>query len=110
MSRGALLASAAVILTSLFGLLSIGMVAAMPTIIYSGFLGWLELPLWQRVLMHAPLAFLVTGAGFLALNVPAWKNRWWSRTESIHFLVFDLAFIVVLAFFSYWYLIGLSLG
>jgi hypothetical protein len=110
MSRGALLASAAVILASLFGLLSIGMVAAMPTIIYSGFLGWLELPLWQRVLMHAPLAFLVTGAGFLALNVPAWKNRWWSRTESIHFLVFDLAFIVVLAFFSYWYLIGLSLG
>jgi CubicO group peptidase (beta-lactamase class C family) len=108
--RGGLLASTAAILSSLFGLLSIGMVIALPMIIYSGFLGWLELPLWQRVLMHAPLAFLVTGAGFLALNVPAWKNRWWSRTESIHFLVFDLAFIAVLLFFSYWRLIGLGLG
>jgi hypothetical protein len=108
--QGAVLASAAAISASLFGLLSIGLVMAMPTIIYSGFLGWLELPLWQRVLMHAPLAFLVTGACFLALNVPAWKNRWWSQAESIRFLVFDLALIALLLFLSYWRLIGLGLG
>jgi hypothetical protein len=85
------------------------MVTALPMIIYSGFLGWLELPLWQRVLMHTPLAFLVTGASFLALNILAWKNRWWSLPERIRFLVFDLAFIVMLLFFSYWRLIGLDL-
>jgi CubicO group peptidase (beta-lactamase class C family) len=109
-SRGVLLAWAAAGLSSLFGLLSIGMVTVMPMIIYSGFLGWLELPLWQRLLMHAPLVFLVTGAGFLALNVVAWENRWWLLKERKLFLVFDLAFIVVLLFFSYWHLIGLSLG
>lgn len=109
-SRGKWLVSATAVSTSLFGLLSIGMVVAMPTIIYSGFLGWLELPLWQRLLMHAPLAFLVTGAGFLALNGLAWKNGSWSPGERIGFVVFDLAFIAVLLFFSYWRLIGLSLG
>ncbi|MBK8905275.1 MAG: beta-lactamase family protein [Anaerolineaceae bacterium] len=109
-SRGRWLASTAAISSSLFGLLSIGLVIAMPMIIYSGFLGWLELPLWQRLLMHAPLAFLVTGAGFLALNGLAWKNGWWSPGERIGFVVFDLAFIAVLLFFSYWRLIGLSLG
>lgn len=108
--EGAVLASAAAISSSLFGLLSIGMVFTLPMIIYSGFLGWLELPLWQRLLMHAPLAFLVTGAGFLALHGLALKNRWWSRTENIHSLVFDLAFVAVLLFFSYWRLIGLGLG
>jgi hypothetical protein len=86
------------------------MVFTLPMIIYSGFLGWLELPLWQRVLMHAPLALLVTGVSFLALNVLVWKNRWWAVTERIHFLVFDLALMAALLLFSYWRLIGLSLG
>jgi hypothetical protein len=109
-SRDKLLVLAVAVLSSLFGLLGIGMVFTLPMIIYSGFLGWLELPLWQRVLMHAPLALLVTGVSFLALNVLVWKNRWWAVTERIHFLVFDLALMAALLLFSYWRLIGLSLG
>ena len=109
-SRWARLTPVLVVLTSLFGLLSIGMIAAIPMIIYSGFLGWLELLPWQRLLMHMPFAFLVAGVGFLALNVPAWKNHWWSRWERVYFLMFSLASVVVLLLLNQWSLIGLSLG
>jgi hypothetical protein len=86
------------------------MIAALPTIIYSGFLGWLELPLWQRMIMHMPFAPLVTGVGFLILNVPAWKKAWWSRGERIYFLAFGLATVATIILLGYWRLIGSSLG
>jgi CubicO group peptidase (beta-lactamase class C family) len=108
-SRWAHVASAFAILASFFGLLSIIILVAFPKIIYSGFLGWLELPLWQKLLLHAPFAFLVTVIGFLALNVPAWKNRWWSRGERVYYLAFGLASVAVVLLLSFWHLIGLSL-
>jgi hypothetical protein len=109
-SRWTRLTPVLVILSSIFGLLSIGMIATLPTIIYSGFLGWLELPLWQRLMMHTPFALLVTGIGFLALNVPAWKKAWWSRGERIYFLAFGLSSAAAIILLGYWRLIGLSLG
>ena len=109
-SRWARLTSTLVILISLFGLLSIGEIVALPTIIYSGFLGWLDLPLWQRLLMHMPFALLLTGVGFLALQIPAWKNQWWSRGERAYFLAYSLTCVAVLLFLNQWHLIGLSLG
>ncbi len=109
-SRWAKLTPALVVLTSLFGLLSIAMIIALPTIIYSGFLGWLELPLWQRLLMHMPFALLVAGGGFLALTIPAWKDHWWLRGERIYFLVLSLTSVAVLLFLYQWNLIGLSIG
>jgi hypothetical protein len=109
-SRWAILTPFLVILTSLFGLLSIGMIAAIPTIIYSGFLGWLDLPLWQRLLAHTPFALLVTGVGLLILNVPAWRNAWWSRGEKIYYLAFAFASVAIITLLGYWRLIGLNLG
>jgi hypothetical protein len=109
-SRWARLVSPLAVLTSLFGLVSIGLVVAIPMIIYSGFIGWLELPLGLRLLAHMPFAFLVAGVGFLVLNVPAWKNHWWSRWERIYFLVLSFASVAAITLFSYWNLIGLSLS
>lgn len=48
------LAAILAVLTSLLGLLSIGMLAAFPYLVYTGFLGWLDLPAVQRV----PFIFL----------------------------------------------------
>jgi hypothetical protein len=109
-SRWAKLTPVLLILTSIFGFSSIAMLAALPTMIYSGFLGWLELPLWQRLLMHMPFALLMAGAGFLALQVPGWKNHWWSRGERLYFLVVSLTFVTMLLFLDRWHLIGLSVG
>jgi CubicO group peptidase (beta-lactamase class C family) len=108
-SRWARLAPVLVILTSLFGLLSLVMIAMMPNIIYSGFLGWLEVPLRQKLLMHAPLAFMLAGTGFLILSVPAWRQAWWPRGERIYYLVFGLASVAALVFLGYWGLIGFGL-
>jgi hypothetical protein len=96
-------------LTGLFGLLSIGMIAILPTIIYSGFLGWLELPLWQRLMMHTPFALLTAGGGFLILGGFAWKKAWWTRGEKIYYLLFAFALVATLTLLGYWHLIGLSL-
>jgi CubicO group peptidase (beta-lactamase class C family) len=99
-----------VILSSLFGLLSLALIAASPTIIYSGFLGWLELPLWQRLFTHAPFALLVCGNACLILMVPAWRNQWWPGGERAYFTAVSLASLVLLLFLAGWHLIGLSLG
>ena len=86
------------------------MVLALPFIIYSGFLGWLELPLWQRLILHAPFALLIAGVGFLVLNVLARKKATWSIGEKIYYLVLGLASAAMLMLLAYWRLIGLSLG
>lgn len=82
------------------------MIAALPTIIYSGFLGWLELPLWQRLLMHMPFALLLAETGFVALTLPAWKHRWWMLGERIYFLVLSLTSAALLLLLLHWHLIG----
>jgi hypothetical protein len=110
MNRWARLASPLDILAGLFGIASIVLVFAYPKIVYSGFLGWLELPLWQRLIMHAPFALLIASLGLFGLIMQAWVGKWWSRIERIYFLVFGLASIAVLLLFSHWHLIGLSLG
>lgn len=97
-------------LTSLSGILSIGIVYAFPRIIYSGFLGWVDLPLWQRLLLHMPFVLLVTGLIWLAVNITGWKNHWWTWAESIYYMTVSLASVAVLLFYSHWHLIGLGLG
>jgi hypothetical protein len=104
------LGSILAVLTSLLGLLSIAMLAAIPLLIYSGFLGWLELPAWQRLLLHAPLALAITVAGLLALNVPAWMNRWWSLGDRVHYSVLTLISVALVVLLHQWHLIGLGLG
>lgn len=44
---------------SLCGLASISLLAAMPRLIYSGFLGWLDLPTWLKLLLRAPLGLAI---------------------------------------------------
>jgi len=77
----------------------------LPTIIYSGFLGWLELPLWQRL-----LAFLVASHGLILLMALAWKHRGWSPGESLYYPTLGLTSLTVLLFLSQWHLIGSALG
>ena len=60
--------------------------------------------------MHMPFALLITGAGFLGLNIPAWKHGWWSRGERVYFLAVSLTCVTLLLFLNGWDLIGLSIG
>jgi CubicO group peptidase (beta-lactamase class C family) len=98
------------ILASLSGLASIAVVFLFPLIIYSGFLGWLHLPFWQRAITHAPLLLMFFGAGFISLTVQAWKRRSWAAVEKVMTLAFCLAILVASLFMGFWHLIGISLG
>jgi len=60
--------------------------------------------------MHMPFALLITGVGFLALSIAAWKNRWWRRGERVYFLIVSLTSAAWLVLLYRWHLIGLSLG
>jgi hypothetical protein len=84
-SRARTAAVVLAIVTSALGLMAIGMLAALPVLYYSGFVGWMDLPLAQRVALHVPLALVLVTAGVLALNVPAWRAPWWSPAERWHY-------------------------
>ena len=109
-SRRARLAPLVILLTSVSGLLSIGLIAALPTIIYSGFLGWLELPLWQRLLMHMPFGLLLAEIGLFVLTLPAWKRHGWPAAERVYYFLLNLSSLALLLLLSKWHLIGLSLA
>ncbi len=109
-SRWAKLTPWLVVLCSLFGLLSIVLIAALPTIIYSGFLGWLHLPAWQRLIMHAPFALLVCAAVFLVLVILAWIRRSGSPGERTYLSLLSFASLALLALLAQWHLIGFSVG
>ena len=69
-------------LTALLGLGTVALVAAMPGLVDSGFLGGLELSIALRVAaLHLPLALAVPGACTVALVTSAWVGRWWSRAR-----------------------------
>ena len=70
---------------SLSGLASIGLMVVMPRLIYAGFLGWFDLPLGLKLILHAPHGLAVCAVAPAVLAVPAWRRSWWDNcTPSSH--------------------------
>ena len=99
-----------VLLSSLGGLASIGLIFLMPLVVHSGFLGWMHLPFWVRALMHGPFVLLVFGGGFLAITATGWKNHWPIQSERIFSLVLAGAVVAMIGLLGYWHMIGFNLG
>ena len=108
-AAGSRLATAVGLLAGVFGLISACLIAAFPLIIYSGFLGWLHLTLWQRLLMHAPLALAIVCCALLPLAVLAWHRRWWSLSRRIHLSTVAAAAAAATLLLASWGMIGLAL-
>lgn len=98
-----------IITVSLCGLASIALLAAIPRLIYSGFLGWLNLPTDWKLLVHAPLGLAVCTAAMVGLSIPAWRQAWWMRGQRWHYTVLVLAALIETALLSSWRLIGIGL-
>jgi hypothetical protein len=96
------------IVTSLCGLVSIGMLAIIPRLIYSGFLGWLALPIGQKLLFHAPLGLAVCTFMLMVLAVLAWRKGWWGRGQRWHYTALVVAALAETALLAGWRLIGLG--
>jgi hypothetical protein len=103
-----ILSNVLVILTSLFGLISIAMLAFIPRLIYSGFLGGIPLPIVYRLLFHVPLGLAVCTLGLAILVVPAWRQGWWRGGSRGHYTALVVAALAETVLLASWHLIGLG--
>ena len=103
------LTGATAALTATFALGTITLVAAVPGLVDSGFLGWLEFPLGQRMALHLPLAFFAATVGPVTLGAFGRVRRWWSGAIRVRYAALVLASVVLAAQLAAWHLIGWGL-
>jgi CubicO group peptidase (beta-lactamase class C family) len=96
--------------TALLMLATVGMLAWMPGLVDSGFLGRLDLSLAQRLVVHVPVAVAVLGSSMMLLSVWGWIGRWWSRAVTLQFAALAVAAVALVSLLAGWHLIGLSMS
>ncbi len=97
------------VVTAFFAFGAITIVLVQPAIVEAGFLGWLELPIAQRILLHTPLALAVAAACLaFMVGLGSLRRQWSFATTRWHGLLVaaSLALVVQLAA---WGLIGWGL-
>jgi CubicO group peptidase (beta-lactamase class C family) len=104
----ALAADGLAVVGSLCGLASIGLLVALPRLIYAGFLGWLDVPTGLMLLLHAPLVLAVCAVLLAGLTIPAWRQRWWGRGQRWHYTALATAALAETVLMVGWRLIGLG--
>jgi hypothetical protein len=95
--------------TALLVLAEVAVLVWLPGLVDSGFLGWLDLPWDERLLLHVPLAIVVLGGAAVALVAWGWKGRWWSREVTVQYGALAVAAVALGSLLAAWHLIGLSL-
>jgi CubicO group peptidase (beta-lactamase class C family) len=103
-----LAATSAAVAVSLCGLASIVMVALVPRIIYTGYVGWFDLATWQEIWSRAPLALALSTVALAALTIANWRHA--QRTGRRHWVrpALIAAALIEIALLASWHLIGLS--
>ena len=77
-----------------------------PGLVYSGYLGWLDLPLAARLLLHMPLALAVLASGTVVLTTAGWMRHWWTNTIRAQYATLSAAAAAMVAQLAAWQLIG----
>jgi hypothetical protein len=106
--RWRLLDGAAATLTAMFVLATIALIAVIPGLVDSGFIGWLEVPVPLRLAFHLPLA-LAAAAGCLVVLTAFGRSRaWWTRGIRSRYVALVVASAALVAQLAAWRLIGLG--
>jgi CubicO group peptidase (beta-lactamase class C family) len=92
--------------TSLFDLAAIALIAVIPGLVDSGFIGWLHFPLIQRLALHIPLAVSMLTVAMLGIGTVGWNRDWWAGTAKWQSAGLLLATIILTAQLASWGLIG----
>lgn len=100
------LAAALASVVSLFVLGVVALIAALPGLVDSGFVGWLELPLGQRLALHVPLVFAGMAGAFVGVGAIGWFRDWWDGSFLRQNLALYLTSIFLVAQLVAWNLIG----
>ena len=88
---------------------TVALLAWMPGLVDSGFLGWLDLSPAERLALHLPLAVAVLGASTVALVASGWIGRWWSSAVRLQYAALAVAAIALVPLLAGWHLIGWGL-
>ena len=96
-------------LTAILALGAVALLTAFPAIVDSGFLGWLEFPLAQRLVLHLPLALTVLAGCLAILCALGWSRRWWPRGVPPSYVALAAASLVLVGQLAAWRLIGWGL-
>ncbi len=91
---------------ALITLTTVALIVWMPGLIDSGFLGWLQLPLVERLAMHLPLALSILGGLTLVLVVVGWLRGWWPKLVKSEYAALAVAALMVVGQLAVWHLIG----
>jgi CubicO group peptidase (beta-lactamase class C family) len=103
------LAAAVAAATALLILTVVALLVWLPGLVDSGFLGWLDLPWAERLLLHVPLAIVVLGGASVALVAWGWIGRWWPRAVTVQYGALAVAAVALGSLLAAWHLVGLSL-
>jgi hypothetical protein len=98
----ALVASA----TALAMLGNVALVARLPGLVDTGFVGDLDLSLAWRLALHLPVAVLVLGAATVALVAWGWIGRWWSSAVRLQYAALAVGAVALGALLAGWHLVG----
>jgi hypothetical protein len=80
-----------------------------PGLVDSGFLGWLEVPLAERLLLHLPLALAVLAGRTVVLTTAGWLRHWWTNVAGVQYDALSAAATAMAAQLAGWQLVGWGL-
>jgi hypothetical protein len=104
------IAGAVASLVAVLVLATIGLIAWLPILVDTGFLGWLNWPFLQRLALHLPLVLAVAAAAAAALTAVGWASGWWSRLTRLQYVALCGGAAVLVVQLAVWGLIGWGLG
>jgi CubicO group peptidase (beta-lactamase class C family) len=94
--------------TALCGLASLGLLIAFPRLIYSGFVGWLDVPALAKLWLYSPLGLLVSAVALAVLMGWGWRQGWWQPRQRRAQTALVAAALVQVCLLGAWGLIGVG--
>lgn len=94
--------------TALLTLATVGLIVWMPGLVDSGFIGWLDLPMTERLALDMPLALAVLGGISLLLVTVGWARRWLPGAARWQYGALSVAALALVAQLAAWQLTGWS--
>jgi CubicO group peptidase (beta-lactamase class C family) len=96
-------------LTAVFAVLTVALLAVVPRLVDTGFLGWLELALPLRLLLHLPLALAITAGGLALVTLRAGIKGWHTQSVPWRNVALAVAGVAFTAQLAMWHLVGWGL-
>jgi CubicO group peptidase (beta-lactamase class C family) len=97
-------------LTAVLALATIAVIALVPRLVDTGFLGWLEVPLALRLILHLPLALTVASGCLAGLIVVGWARGWRTPAIQLRYTALAVVSVALTAQLAFWNLIGWGLS